>query len=585
MKAIHQQLESLVLGNFIEKKTAIRKFLYYWGTTVINGEEVLIPSHEVYPNRSADVNKLLKYLGSYDQIVHEKFKGVEKYWLYITHKNILGTYNVSVLAQQLLVDIGESFTCEVIIGPEAHYNAYGAQKVTSIPRLPGVATNWSIVDKNLLISALKTQFSSMYYKESSTVFTKGTSGVNRLAAVYGLLLGTSGIVIEDVSIKPMAVPVLRTVKSTSYDATDGSYTPSSYTVMEYSTQRSYVLSVKVPNIPLGDCEAIADAVVKDTKRPGFVNKSSKSLVVMLSGIAGSAEGVPNPALWMPNPNASLSTEQPPYLFKVSAFSSPVLPDADKVELIGKLVDSDYEEKPVDPWVSFAVFVVFVVAAAITIVTGGAGSGALAAATAFASAVLAGAVAVAIVAAIAKSTGNYEVASAAGKFNKSIAPLVNLASIVLLITGIGRLISQGIKQAALEVGKQGLTRVTIEAVKQAVTIVVKSATNLSVQNIMKLVNFVVTYYEQQDMNKIRDQIKDEKAKYQELKEMQEQAETDHILLRSIITNEQLISKDQAMYAATYDRPYEWWSTPYHTGNMQRTTVDGMWTKRENNAIIV
>lgn len=79
--------------------------------------------------------------------------------------------------------------------------------------------------------------------------------------------------------------------------------------------------------------------------------------------------------------------------------------------------------------------------------------------------------------------------------------------------------------------------------------------------------------------LKNDVQKDEEKYNE-----ELERVDHNLLKSISFHGENLKADWSIYANIYDRPYEWWATPYHLGNIQANTVDGTWNRDEKNSIM-
>lgn len=190
------------------------------------------------------------------------------------------------------------------------------------------------------------------------------------------------------------------------------------------------------------------------------------------------------------------------------------------------------------------------------------------------------------------------------FMNMMAPLVRIAQIITIIYTIVNIFQQvaqsaGQQAAQQAAAQQGTQQTTNTLGQQAVQGVakptiqnyVKAAFDVAKENIIgsgpvgefsaETVNKVVKvadymankYYESKNEKMMRELNKESVLLAQE-KELAEQFQTNHLLMDMIRTEPLLSAAGESQYVEIYDRPYEWWSTPFHTGCMQANTVHAM-----------
>jgi len=584
MKDIHTQLETSLKALFFNRIAYIRKFKRLWGTTVINGVEVLNPKVSVYPSRTKQVDDLLKFLGIYKNISTANYKGINSYWLYLSPKDVAGNYDTAVMATHMFNDVGKEVLGEIVIGPTAGYHNMGGNKVVApLPILAGVDNSYTIVNKTALIADIRAKANTLFYSPNASVGTKtpiithntkASSVYSQLAVLYSLLTNAPELTITDVTVHDIEVPIQTTTYSTDKmgDIVD------SFTTTSYVREKAYDIKVSLAGTTVNNYTTLATKIVADT------SSKEPSVVQALLGIRHHGINNPDPNIWYDITSSSTSLSNTygtvQYALKASVFTNHYMPDKDLQDLLHKAVKTDYEEKSSsNPWASFVAFVLFIVVVVIAMPTGGASLGFIPAISAMAGAVLMGAIAVAVVAYVAASTGNQALASAAGHFLKSVNKLVIIASMVSLFAGGGAIYSS-LKSAFTTGG----TEAVIDTIKNYIIKFVKSSTKLTLKNFSKAANMMYAEWQKRDRSAILNKLHHAQNDYAKAKAQETQVQTTHPLLESIPTYTSLIAKDNSIYAARYDRPYEWWATNYHTGNIQRTTVDGLWTIRHTNVIM-
>lgn len=117
-------------GEFVGSLKFKNKFIRLWGTTTIDGVEVLNKKFEVYPNtESMNVQRFLKHIGAQSQINEADFDGVQSYyfWLNSSKADTLNQEDLNdIIASKInsYCDIDEKLTITLNISNAGDYNYF-----------------------------------------------------------------------------------------------------------------------------------------------------------------------------------------------------------------------------------------------------------------------------------------------------------------------------------------------------------------------------------------------------------------------------------------------------------------------------
>jgi hypothetical protein len=157
----------------------------------------------------------------------------------------------------------------------------------------------------------------------------------------------------------------------------------------------------------------------------------------------------------------------------------------------------------------------------------------------------------------------------------------------MVYGIYKIATYGMKKSLEEAGKDVAKMTATEMVSASMEMVwenMKNPTNLGMTNLLKITGMTVNAYSYWDSKDLEKKIKREEAKAAEYKELLESSQIDHLAMAMAKYEFDPLKRIYSTYDGLFDRPYEWYATPYHTGNIQRTTVEAFWTKDKKDAII-
>jgi len=227
----------------------------------------------------------------------------------------------------------------------------------------------------------------------------------------------------------------------------------------------------------------------------------------------------------------------------------------RIELLNSLIDSDYEEEDAG-WFSFIIIVIAVVAAYFT---GGASLALIA------QAVVVFALVISVGIYLAQSMGYYGDVIWLSKFNKSISPIVIIASIISLYFAYQSLLREGLQTAVSLTVREMVERIVEWALEKIV--------NMSFKQALSLVNNIFDFYAKNEMKKSSETIQAKQKELEAMAEAKEQGKFSDIVKDTLEAMLSPLAMINSNYA--FDRPYEPSVSKYHSGCSCRTTILGLY----------
>ena len=237
---------------------------------------------------------------------------------------------------------------------------------------------------------------------------------------------------------------------------------------------------------------------------------------------------------------------------------------DRIAYINSILDSNYHSKSAG-WLSVIIIIVAIVIAVLSYGTLSEVSTALVAA---ATSITVFSLVLSLGGMLAQSMGSYADAVWISQFNKSISPLVMVASIFLAFNSflnVARTALNTIGSAASITVRQLLDRI-IEWVKTKIV-------NISIQDGMKILSKAFEMYEKNSIKKLQSDItakQEELQKYQEANEQNKYGDINKNFAQILLNPLQMLG-----FSYEFDRPYEPVYGQIHSGNSCRTTVLGLY----------
>lgn len=611
MKRPQPDLEGLQLQAFLESVGGVRKFLRLWGTTTVNGVEVLHRRRYTYPStdRPANFEKLFKYLGLYEDVVNADYKGIKKAWMYLNKNNgVVPPSNLNDFVASNLNSmwwdpadgaIPPDLTLTTTVVIESLIDQTRSESVSTTSLLNPY---WTVP---ALITAVENNYDTLW--DTCTITHQGvgviSSGGTTDTAINVTIPDTDDLTPNDPWLGVFSRNVLRTHGPTStikdvavgYGKTEeGRFYP------------TYVVTIEIPYSFVNTGSLFVEGIVNDLtgiytsktrKKRSFPNGyyTKKAITGMDSSDLEDDPSLVSRSyrLWedeSAEQNALFQALWYKYdgkwYLRADALRNPRnfgLTYREVNYYLWPLLDSGYQKKSVPWWKKALAVVVFIIAVVGSFFTGGA---TLTWASASAS-LLAGALVLTVLTLVAGIAGEHGWASAFASVSKELEPLLVVATLITLTTALKAGYDKALKTTA-EALKKDVAEVTTGEVAQNVVeslvsdyvdSLVKGATDVASGTLSKEglkfvqdLSSLVMAPEKNKLDTINDRNKDLKTEYEELtKELSREYDT----LRGF---SQVYAKpatsDWSMYAAVFDQPYERGGGPLALGNIQRTTKQAL-----------
>jgi hypothetical protein len=585
MKRPQPDVGDTLKASFISDIRTINMIKRYWGTTTVNGIEVLKHRQYYFPHssRSPDFEKLFKFLGAYEDVTASDPKGVDSAWMYFNRNNNVdlssdSTEFVASNLNQLWWDdadgvrpAGLTLTTNIVI--EAKKTSISDKSIRpselldpSSPKpqlMLDVAANYEALWNTCLIS-----------QQGVGVINKGsiTDPVTAITTQDEDDLSPNDPWLEVISryaLRDNNIPC--TIKDVSIGI--GTEGPRLY--------NTYVVTLEIPyntfsegELFVSDISADLDAsyTSKLRTRLSYPNGywTKKAIKSMDSSDLADPTVVTRPYRLWEDEAVGLAVYDPLWLnyggvwyLRADALSNPRAIGLTHKQLgtyVLQLIDSGYKKKEAPWWKKLLAIIVFVIAVKIGMSKYGLE---LSAAIATAGVVLNLATVVLSVA------GLDEWALAFASVNKAIEPLVQLASIVNMAESLGELANKLDEAGSISAFIGGETSSFVdEIVKGAKDVIAGNITTDASAAFMSKAVSLLTASTKLKIATLNARNKDLKAEYDKLIE---DGSREHDILRGFA---KLYAKpataDWSMYASLYDLPYERGGGNLAMGNIQKTT---------------
>ena len=590
MKRPQPDIGDLLRSSFIGNVKTVKKLKNLWGTTTVGGVEVLNHRQYYYPHssRSADFKKLFKFLGAYKSVTDADPKGVETAWVYFNKNKattLLGEYDDFVASNlnQLWWDnadgvmpLGLTLTTNILIEAEITSAANNTIRTTSL--LDPSFT------KAQLIQAVEANYEALW--DTCLISQQGVGVINRGSTTDPITKVTiqdeDDLSPNDPWLEVISRYALRDqgIPCTIKDVTIGIGTEGSRL---YNT---YIVTIEIPYNFFNTGSLFVESIVYDLEytysprsrtRLSYTNGywTQKAIRSMDSNDLDSGSTVTRPyrlwedestevssvydALWYNNNNV--------WYLRADPFTNPRAHGLTYKQLsdyVLQLVESGYKKKEAPWWKKLIAIIVFVL---VIVYAPGMADKALTFVISVASLVLN------LITAVLSAAGMDEWALAFSEASKTVAPLVQLATIVSLVNGFNSAID---KLGTLEEGIKELVSEQLETLidnmsEGAMDLLAGNVTDLSLQFSTKLVK-LYTLSAKLKIASINDRNRDLQAEYADmLKEINQESD---VLRGFARTYARPATADWSMYAGTFDLPYERGGGPLALGNVQRTTKQAL-----------
>jgi hypothetical protein len=311
---------------------------------------------------------------------------------------------------------------------------------------------------------------------------------------------------------------------------------------------------------------------------------------LFSGYASSAPTIPS--IWAYSGSH--------YYLKVSFLKTGIVPDtgayinlSDRINLLSAkgFVDSGYEEKSCDFWCQIATVVIVVIAIVVSYYAGPESGVTI---MALAKAIIVFALVLTIAAAVLEGTGDVVTARGISRLNKSIAPIVQIAGLVLVVTymmdwadsieNVASNMADDANMATLESSSQfegmstwtsgsTVAERTASSAIDDVKVLAGDSFDLNWENGVKWVSQVADMVQKNELAKLEREIKSKQDKLAELQQAKEDNAGGNPAMDYQINYANVMLLDWSGYSI-FERPYSGYQPKYGGGNVQRTEVGAL-----------
>jgi hypothetical protein len=582
----------LVAAAKITELARLRKFNRYWTTTTVNGREVLIARHNL-KHMSNQTEKLLNFLHALDSVKKQDFSKVEEAWIFLDRNKAVvpgraKKFDKAALVKNLNRVFDSQLRYTLTIGPSVQSDEYGTTYIDPVMTIDTyVDRDNYMVNMDALLKAQLPGFMNGGNIVSSTAME---GSYLSFLEIYAPLSDDLKARVKKVSKvrKLIKVPVY----TTSYDViTDKTTTHVTYTLSAHDVYELDITVDKVIITETTDLVASIPATVDDFSSPVGTLKGVKlpflysSYKTQLSASGAVLSDFKDPYIADDIAGFWVSDESNTGLFSINTYYLAAdfikfegLTRAERFSYIGSAINSGYEEKSKNPLERLAGVIIVIVAIIFSPFTGGGSLLLLAALT-----VLYVSVVLAISTAAFKAMGMDGAAASTAEMNKTIAPLVQIAQIVVIMYGVSDIYEKGLEALSseastnlVELGTPSFTEIMMKGIEvQVDNFLASVSTNISMDRVVNLVSMISDLYISNDMRDLEKELENEKARAARIPETEEKSKAMDMMGLVSRAMLQPLNAQQSVYSEKYDMPYEWWNSPYHTGNICNTTVSALW----------
>jgi len=610
MKRPKPDIGDVIKATFVNDIGGARKLKRLWGTTLVNGIEVLVRRNYYHPTnmRSSSFEKLFKYLNAYDDVTTSSKKGIDNAWIYI-NKNKADSAISDILSTETYKDfvssnlnkmwwdpadgvVPDNLTLTTSIVVENEFSSlvtYTDSEGNLSTRLDEslrpsryLSTAW---DKATIISTFMSNYESIW--NTCKVSQQGVGIINKGSItdpVYKTVVpDEDDLSPNDPWLATLARYALRPGSNVAFTVKDVAF--GYQKSIEGSLCSTYVFDIEIPRGYFTPSSDVVDKIVTDLKgtyptRIAGVNVYTNAYYTKQGIFAmGSKDLETDPTIvtrdyrLIENEDTTVDPflssiwywhEGVPYV-KADALHTPRNYNLTYKTVYSYLlngIDTDYKKKKV-PWWKKALAIV-VVAISIWAMRPDLGVG-------LAAAIVVASIVTSLLAIGFAEAGEDEWGQAFAETTKDMDPLVTVAGIYLVVTGIANI--------AEEIAKKGLEQYLKDQALDLVKDVVKGVTDVgsgtvsaASVNLTGMLVQLVTLHKKNELERVGDRNRDLQAEYDKL---QKESSQENDLLRGFARiYAKPATADWSMYAATYDLPYERGGGALALGNVQRTTKQAM-----------
>jgi hypothetical protein len=615
MKRPQPDIGDSLRNQFIGNLKTVRGLLRLWGTQTVDGVEVFTPRqyyHKV-EDRSADFEKLFKFLGAYKSVTEANSDGLRSAWMYFNKNNgtdLTVNYDTYVAGNlnkmwwdpaDGVMPQGLTLTTSIII------EGFSRNTVNNTRIQELLNTSMS---ESAAIASIQSNFEELW--DITNITQEGVGVINKGSIVDPVNSITvpdeDDLTPDDPWLSTVARYALRNssipcnIKKVSIGAIQRNNTPNT---QDFST--TYIVDIEIPYRLFTTGDVIVNSIAADLAVTPLSRSTNNIFTTRAEIKAMDTNDIEDDIalvtrsydLWenQVTSGSALSSSlwfsfNGTWYLKAAPFRDPRAFGLTYRELssyVLGLLDSGYKKKKI-PWYKKLVAVVLVVVAFIVAFVPGA-QGLSAVLISIAQAIVIASLVLTLAILAFAVLGMAEWASAFSEVSKWIEPLVMLATIVLIVTGLGEAI-EGIKTAAEDAAKKAGEEYVEQSLMETLLTFAKGQATDFVDNIIKgaldvfsgnlttnaAMSFNTKLMELVDtglklrLESINTKNRDLKTEYDKLVE-ENSRETD-VLQGFAKVYAKPATADWSMYASTFDLPYERGGGNLSLGNIQRTTKQAL-----------
>jgi hypothetical protein len=598
MKRPQPDIGDTLRASFISDMSTINRIKRFWGADTVNGVEVFKHKQYYYPDnyKSPEFEDLFRFLGAYENVTAFDPRGVESAWLYFNKNNntTLVDYPEFITSNlnQLWWDdsdgvmpSGLTLTTNIVI--EAKQTSASDTSIRTSELLSPSSS------KAQLMLDIAANYEALW--DTCLISQQGVGVINKGSITDSV---TAHVTPDEDDLSPndpwlevISRYALRTngIPCTIKDVSIGIGTEGPRL---YST---YIVTIEIPYNAFSVGEVFVSDIFDDLDttyasvlgtRLSYTNGYWTKKAIQSMDASGLEDGtvVTRPyRLWETEAAESDALYDAlwynyagNWYLRAAPFSDPRsygLTHRQLTQYVLQLVDTGYQKKKAPWWKELLAIVVFVVAVVLAPVSGGGSIAALSSAggVALAQAVVFASLVLSLATAVLSAVGADEWALAFSQASKTLAPLAQVASIYLAITGLGDLVGK-LSEGTLGTIVEGeITSFVDEIVKGATDVMSGNFKDVSLEFMAKAVD-ILTLPERNKLATLQSKNKDLKAEYDKLVE---EGSREHDVLRGFSkVYAKPATADWSMYASLYDTPYERGGGNLSIGNIQKTTKQAL-----------
>jgi len=564
MKKPQIDLHRLLTGQWLMQVSWVNKFLRHWGTEKLvctdtsdkdykeGYVEVLVAKHYTYPKEHLETEqnkKLYRHLQVYKKLQEINPEGVSSTWLYLNPaKSDLYTLTDEVLASRLQMDM-EDVVCTITISLQNDSLGIAKSKWANLVDLKAyLITNWEqILSSYIMQVDGSTELDDDRYFRFRVLGTyallanlEAYRGTKITASIRNIQTGLEEVQIEGLTTIVKTIVLIVDINKTGI------------------ITNTDPLVIKIAN----EINAVNKGEEAAQAAKEAANAGSEDMLTF----ADEFESFTDPKIWyMGRLRASV-------LQRGSCLKS-----KEKTKLIQDILDQGYQKKKVPMYKRLLIAVIFIAVIVISCMNGCTTTG-------FLLAIVKAAFAVSLTSFAMAKWGDEEGAQAGVSFTKTIDPIVKIASVVLIITGLMAAYNaakEALVAAATKAAEEAAKTAVTEAAKAAAADALKAALTPTVSEIllkmvlspgqkvmMTILSMATAMYYKNEIKDLReeaDTLQKQIDAYNERTE--DKFMRKDLALLFIESHTSPLVVDWSKYSAIYDMPYS--STLF---NVQATTVE-------------